>query len=113
MLEFDPQGNLVKAWGGPGEGYVWPGSNHGISIDKNDNVWIGGNGTERLAHPEVLARRQAADADRQAEHGAVRQHRVKPRHTAGNSTSMEHFGRVAKVSLDNARQRGLRRPTAT
>ena len=21
ILEFDPQGNLVKAWGGPGEGY--------------------------------------------------------------------------------------------
>jgi hypothetical protein len=45
VLEFDPQGNLVNSWGGPGQGYVWPGSNHGISIDKNDNVWIGENGT--------------------------------------------------------------------
>src|SRR5512139_3289216 len=23
VLEFDPEGNLVKAWGGPGEGYTW------------------------------------------------------------------------------------------
>src|SRR4029450_12926414 len=45
VLEFDPQGNLVNSWGGRNEGYVWPGSNHGISIDKNNNVWIGGNGT--------------------------------------------------------------------
>jgi len=44
ILEFDPDGNLVKAWGGPGEGYTWPGSNHGITIDDKDNVWIGGNG---------------------------------------------------------------------
>ena len=44
ILEFDPDGNLVKGWGGPGEGYTWPGSNHGITIDDKDNVWIGGNG---------------------------------------------------------------------
>src|SRR6185503_12545499 len=31
VLEFDPEGNLVKAWGGAptaGENYVWPSSNH-------------------------------------------------------------------------------------
>ncbi|MBI3490352.1 MAG: hypothetical protein HY047_00895, partial [Acidobacteria bacterium] len=33
VLEFDPAGNLVKAWGGPGQGYEWPGSNHGITPD--------------------------------------------------------------------------------
>ena len=46
VLEFDPAGNLVKAWGGPpaDKQYVWPSSNHGISIDNKDNVWIGGNG---------------------------------------------------------------------
>src|SRR5205809_1725631 len=45
ILEFDPEGNLVKAWGGPEAGHDWPTSNHGISIDDKDNVWIGGNGT--------------------------------------------------------------------
>lgn len=44
VLEFDPEGNLVNHWGGPGEGYDWPASNHGISIDHKDNIWIGGNG---------------------------------------------------------------------
>jgi DNA-binding beta-propeller fold protein YncE len=24
VLEFDPEGNLVNHWGGPGEGYEWP-----------------------------------------------------------------------------------------
>ena len=102
VLEFDPQGNLVASWGGPGEGYVWPGSNHGISIDKNDNVWIGGNGTNdshilKFSHDGKLLMQigtpNAVPLDSS---------RVKPRHTAGNSNSTEHFGRVAKVSLDNA-----------
>ena len=45
ILEFDPDGNLVNSWGGPGAGYDWPVSNHGIALDNKDNVWIGGNGT--------------------------------------------------------------------
>jgi DNA-binding beta-propeller fold protein YncE len=44
VLEFDPEGNLVRSWGGPGEGYDWPQSNHGIAVDDKDNIWIGGNG---------------------------------------------------------------------
>ncbi len=44
VLEFDPAGNLVGHWGGPGEGYDWPETNHGIFIDYRGNVWIGGNG---------------------------------------------------------------------
>ncbi len=31
-------------WGGPGNGYDWPDSNHGITVDYKGNVWIGGNG---------------------------------------------------------------------
>ena len=44
VLEFDPAGNLVNSWGGPGNGYNWPDSNHGITVDYKGNVWIGGNG---------------------------------------------------------------------
>ncbi len=44
ILEFDQAGNLLRHWGGPGEGYNWPDSNHGITIDYKGNVWIGGNG---------------------------------------------------------------------
>ena len=44
ILEFDSDGTLVGHWGGPGQGYDWPDSNHGITVDHNGNVWIGGNG---------------------------------------------------------------------
>lgn len=44
VMAFDPQGNLLKAWGGPGEGFDWPENEHGIWVDHNDNVWIAGNG---------------------------------------------------------------------
>jgi DNA-binding beta-propeller fold protein YncE len=44
VIEFDQQGNVVHAWGGPGAGYEWPESNHGIVIDSKGVVWIGGNG---------------------------------------------------------------------
>ncbi len=44
VLEFDAAGNLIGHWGGPGQGYDWPDSNHGITVDYNGNVWIGGNG---------------------------------------------------------------------
>ena len=44
VLEFDEAGNLIGHWGGPGEGYQWPDSNHGITVDYKGNVWIGGNG---------------------------------------------------------------------
>jgi DNA-binding beta-propeller fold protein YncE len=43
VLEFDTQGNLIQSWGGPGEGFDWPKSEHGIYVDKDDNVWIGGS----------------------------------------------------------------------
>jgi DNA-binding beta-propeller fold protein YncE len=43
VLEFDPEGNVVNSWGGPGQGYDWPTNNHGLSIDDKGNVWIGGN----------------------------------------------------------------------
>ncbi len=48
VMEFDQAGNLVQAWGGPsptGE-YQWPTSNHGIAVDAEGFVYIGGNGAE-------------------------------------------------------------------
>ncbi|HSU87267.1 MAG TPA: hypothetical protein VLL56_00435 [Terriglobia bacterium] len=43
VLEFDAQGNFIQAWGGPGAGYEWPKTEHGIYIDPKGFVWIGGN----------------------------------------------------------------------
>jgi hypothetical protein len=47
VLEFDPAGNLLRHWGRDqvkGNGHDWPSSNHGITVDQDENVWIGGNG---------------------------------------------------------------------
>jgi DNA-binding beta-propeller fold protein YncE len=44
VVEFDAEGNFVRAWGGPGQGYEWPESNHGITPDTKGNLFIGGNG---------------------------------------------------------------------
>src|SRR5258706_112883 len=44
VLVFDASGNLLFSWGGPGTGYQWPESEHGIYVDANDFVWLAGNG---------------------------------------------------------------------
>ena len=44
VLEFNEAGDLIGHWGGPGQGYDWPDTNHGITVDYKGNVWIGGNG---------------------------------------------------------------------
>jgi len=87
ILEFDPEGNLVKAWGGPGEGFTWPVSNHGITLDDKDNVWIGGNG-EGDAH--IL--KFTHDGKFLAQYGVPG---GKP-----NSNDSTYFGRVAKIAFD-------------
>ena len=87
VLEFDQEGNLVNHWGGPGEGYTWPSSNHGITIDHKDNVWIGGNGRSD-SHILKFTR----DGKFLAEYG-----------TPGSETdslSTVNFGSVAEVSID-------------
>jgi DNA-binding beta-propeller fold protein YncE len=86
ILEFDPEGNLVNTFGGPGEGYTWPESNHGITVDHKDNVWIGGNGRND-AHILKFTRSGTF----------VAQYGVPGAPVDSNST--EHFGRVAKVSI--------------
>jgi hypothetical protein len=42
VLEFDEAGNLLRHWGGPGEGYEWPAWVNSILVDAKGNVWIAG-----------------------------------------------------------------------
>jgi len=44
VLEFDQAGNLLAHWGGPGNGYDWPSSTGGITVDQKGNVWIAAAG---------------------------------------------------------------------
>jgi DNA-binding beta-propeller fold protein YncE len=46
VLQFAPDGKFLQAWGGPGQGYEWPTSEHGIFVDEQDNVWLSGNARE-------------------------------------------------------------------
>ena len=43
VIELDADGTFIQAWGGPGDGYDWPANEHGIEIDGDGNVWVGGN----------------------------------------------------------------------
>ena len=63
-MEFDADGNLLRSWGGPGQGYDWPKNEHGILVDRTGNVWVGGN-SEDDQILKVHARRQVPAADRQ------------------------------------------------
>ncbi|MEZ5517539.1 MAG: hypothetical protein R3F41_08775 [Gammaproteobacteria bacterium] len=89
ILEFDIDGNLIKAWGGPsadGE-YVWPESNHGIEIAPNGDIWIGGNGGGD-SHVLVFT----SDGDY-----------IRTIGTPGediDSNSTTHFSRVAEIAID-------------
>src|ERR1700730_1173757 len=39
-------GNVIQGWGGPGPGYEWPETEHGIHVDYKGNVWISANGAK-------------------------------------------------------------------
>ena len=87
VLEFDPTGKLVGHWGGPGDGYEWPLSNHGITVDHKGNVWIGGNGAKD-AHVVKFTR------------GGKFLLQVGRQGQSGGSHDMTNFGRVAKIFVD-------------
>ena len=87
VLAFDPEGNLMKSWGGPGPGYEWPQSNHGIHIDYKGNVWIGGNG-EKDAHILKFTK----DGKFLMQVGGLGKN--------AGSNDLENFGLVAKIWVD-------------
>jgi DNA-binding beta-propeller fold protein YncE len=100
VLEFDPEGNLVGSWGGPGAGYDWPQSNHGIAVDHKGNVWIGGNGQDD-AHVVKFTRsgKFIAQFGKSKFHRAAGWTEEKPVYE-GHSNDMDNFGRVAKIFID-------------
>jgi DNA-binding beta-propeller fold protein YncE len=51
VIVFDPTGKFIKAWGGSGTGYEWPEREHGIHIDYQGFVWLGGNNCPARALP--------------------------------------------------------------
>jgi DNA-binding beta-propeller fold protein YncE len=88
IIEFDQEGNVVHAWGGPGPGYDWPDSNHGIYADSEGFVWIGGNGgTDGLV---LKFTRDGKFVKQFGKKGVKR-----------DSNATDHFFQVAKVFVDD------------
>jgi hypothetical protein len=105
ILEFDQDGNMLRHWGGPGQGYEWPDSNHGIFIDYKGNVWIGGNGgpdshiLKFTKDGKFLLQIGKKGARRKAGAGAGNQE-GQVAGFVGGSNDQESFGRVAKIFVD-------------
>jgi DNA-binding beta-propeller fold protein YncE len=87
VLVFDQAGNLVRSWGGPGEGYEWPESNHGVHVDYKGNVWIGGNGAKDAQLLKFT--KEGKFLMQVGRHGGNK-----------GSNDLENFGRVAKIWVD-------------
>ena len=87
VLEFDAEGNIVNSWGGPAEKYDWPASNHGVSIDYKDNIWIGGN-----ARSDSHILKFTRDGTFLAQYGSPG--------AEIDSHSRESFGSVAEIAFD-------------
>ena len=87
VIEFDPEGNVVQTWGGPGAGYEWPQQVHGITVDYKDRVWISGNG-ETDAH--ILAFSRAGKFLLQIGHAGKN----------GGSNDTANLGRSTQMRVD-------------
>lgn len=105
VMQFDPSGNLLRAWGGPalapgestiiGEGREareegdeqWPANVHGLYVDAAGTVWIGGNG----AGDHVVLNFTAEGA-------FIRQ--IGRRQVTGGNLSEQYLGNPADIAHD-------------
>jgi len=87
VLAFNQAGDMIYSWGGPGDGYEWPESMHGIHVDYKGNVWLGGNGAK---DSQILKFTKDGKFILQSGHYGK---------NAG-SNDPENFGRVAQIYVD-------------
>jgi DNA-binding beta-propeller fold protein YncE len=105
ILEFDQEGNLLRHWGGPGQGYEWPDSNHGIFIDYKGNVWIGGNGGPdshilKFTKDGKFLMQVGKKGARRKTGAAAGNQEGQVAGFVGGSNDEVSFGRVAKIFVD-------------
>jgi hypothetical protein len=89
VLVFTPAGDLVKAWGGPGEGYDWPAVEHGVLVDNKGFVWLTGSGAN-----DGMVLKFTTDGK------FVKQ--LGKRGPLTSSTDLGQFGQAAALTLDAA-----------
>jgi len=88
VLQFDQAGNLLRHWGGRGQGYDWPEVEHGIFVDNDGNVWIGGNGQK---DHHIL---------KFTPDGKFLQQLGKPGQSQGSNATTQQLGRPAHMVVD-------------
>jgi DNA-binding beta-propeller fold protein YncE len=99
VIQLDPAGEVLQAWGGPrwdpstrswsGADPGWPDVEHGIHVDDENNVWVGGNGDQ-----DHVVLKYSRDGERLLTLG-------RPRETGG-SNDTARLGRPAAIAVDVA-----------
>ena len=106
LLEFDADGTFLRGWGGPGAGFDWPDSEHGMFVDYKDNVWIGGSSPTSHVADQAVGRHAAEVHERRKVPAADR----RPRQEQGQRRHGERqqAGRRVRRSEDQRAVRGRR-----
>jgi DNA-binding beta-propeller fold protein YncE len=89
VMEFDAEGNLVQAWGGPGTHPDWPVSEHGIAVDSKNQVWLTGNSDK-----DAQLLKFSRDGKIMKQFGKVT--------PVTNSMDTTQLGSVASIAIDQA-----------
>ncbi len=89
VIEFDPDGNVIQAWGGPDSGERWPESEHGLFVDHEDNVWLASSAPQD--HVVLKFDRNGRRLLTIGEWGVT-----------GGSNDTVHLGRPADIAVDSA-----------
>ena len=109
VLEFDQAGNLLSHWGGPGQGFDWPQSTGGITVDHKGNLWIAAAG-----QPEATAAARPAGAPAGGGARPPAAHKPQDAHVIKFSRTGEfllQIGHAGKVEGSDSKT-GLNRPAA-
>ena len=106
VIELDPQGEVMRAWGGAKDGELWPRSEHGIFVDAGGNVWTGSmdeivlkcspDGKRLLTLGERSPPPPPVPPDRRPEPsptGAIRR-------ASGKSNDLSRFGAPTDIAVD-------------
>jgi len=89
VIELDPEGNFIQAWGGPGDGYDWPANEHGVEVDDQGYVWIGGNGGGPASDDMLLKFTRDGESVMQ----------IGGRGTSGGNTDTDNLKRPAEAAV--------------
>src|SRR4029079_19296697 len=94
VLAFNQDGDMIRSWGGKGEGYEWPESMHGVFVDHKGFVGLGGNGAKDA---QILKFTKDGKFVMQSGHQGKNE----------GSNDPVNFGRVAQIYIDPKTNEGF------